>query len=272
MKTYYHANYNGHEIVLGFGNALGFINPVATWAKIDALLAATDKAKQKQAVEVQMGQRGSELRLLLQQAQAAFQSGDQVAAKRADLAAQMKQAEFDDLAVQLVPLVAAFEAKKRELFDAHTEYAHLPAGEDLINDDQHDTMKAAFDALPKGKALKADGTLVTDLRGRVAWTQKPWTRVEVTNVGVDLPKGAIPDESLTDDQRAGIAVQVEADRVAALSDDERKAEADAAKQAALAQAASKRSELEIAGAKDALAQSQAVYADATAAITAKYGQ
>jgi hypothetical protein len=54
MKTIFHANIDGQEIVLGFGEAHGLIDPVATYVKIAPLLAAADETRQMNALNAKI--------------------------------------------------------------------------------------------------------------------------------------------------------------------------------------------------------------------------
>lgn len=271
MKTVVHASIDGFEVVLGFGNADGFIDPQATYAKIGDLIRETDEARAMADIGNRIASRQAEYRALAQQAETARQSGDGNAYKRAVLAVQAKDLEIQVLNDQAVPIVSAFEARRAVLFAEHAEYAKPPQGEDLIADVQAEELKSKHALRGYGRALLMDGTTAPDLRRGVCWMPKPWKRVEILKLGQDWPAGAIVDDQLTDDQRAEIAVQQETDRVASLSPDARAAEAAQAQASALQAAAQKRSELEISGDTGALAKSQAEYQNALLELDVKYG-
>lgn len=270
MKTIVHASIDGFEIVLGFGNADGFIDPQATYAKIGELIRETGEAKAMQAASDALASRKAEYRELYGQYDIARMQGNQFAMQRTGLAIQSKQTEIDEAAAALPDLVTAFEARRAKLFADHAEYAKPPQGEDLIADDAATALQGKF-ALKEGYALLMDGTTVPDLRGRVCWTQKPWKRMEILKLGQDWPAGAIADDQLTDAQRQDIAVQIEADRVAGLTLAQKAEEVKAAQIQAATDAATLRSKLEITGDPSALEKSQAAYQQALAAISAKYG-
>jgi len=279
VKTVFHANVDGREIVLGFGEAHGFIDPEATWRKVEAILAETDESKQMHALNAQINAVRAKASEALATA-AKFEpvilpDGKVLSAGNPQLMAryngeyQMHLGEAEELVKQLTPLVTAFEARRSALFLQQAEYTHPPQGEDLISDDAAASLQAKHAARGDGRALLMSGEYITDLRGREYWLPNPWRKASVAKLGDELPKGAVLTP--TADQSQEIASQQEADRVAALDPDQRTAEAQAAQVAAQQEAAALRARLEITGDAKALAKAQASYADAVEAIEEKYG-
>ena len=184
------------------------------------------------------------------------------------------QTNVDAILLQFPAATEAFRAKSAELMEANTVYCQPPKGEEFITDEEYATIVVA--SSKANTAVKLDGTTVDDFRGSTYWTQTKkgiWSSTTIAKIGETVPSGGILDADLTADQKADIAAQTEAARVAALSDSDKLAEATAAKAAALAASVQKQSEELIAG-KDsttALADAQTQYKAALSSINSKYG-
>jgi uncharacterized coiled-coil protein SlyX len=273
MKTIFHANIDGREIVLGFGEANGLIDPVATAIKIAPLVEAADETKQLTALNAQISARMQAQGQAFELAVRAKSVGDSATLTRQNAEYQAKGMEIAELQKQLPALITAFEAVRAKLTEANAAYTHPPQGEDLIDDAQAAEMAAKHAARGEGRQLLMTGAYITDLRGRDFYLPgPPWQHMVIDKLGEELPADALTPDLLTDAQRAEIAGEAETSRVDALTPEERTAEVERVKAAALAQAAQKRSELEIAGDSKALAKSQAAYQAAVAEIDAKYGE
>ncbi len=272
MKTIFHTNIDGFEVVLGFGEAFGLVDPIATSTKIAPLLLDSPEQQQVAAQSQAIQQRRMEAGQIAVQAKAAFAAGDPAAVQRLNAQYALALADVADMEAALVPLVQAFQAARSKLWEANASYFSPPPGETLIPDDQASTLQMAFASKAPAQQLCMDGTLVGDFRGKIYWTPGArWTKTVVTKLGDGAPAGGIEESALTGDQATAIAAQVEADRVAALTPGEIATEAANAKAGALAQAAQMKTELDIAGDAQALAKSQAAYQAAITDIDAKYG-
>ena len=265
MKTIFHTTIDGHDIVQGFGEAFGLIDPVATSKKIEPLLAALPEQLQLAAKNGEINARRGEAGQAWQLAERARLAGDNATMVRQNAVYQSKLAELEDLGRQLQPLLQAFAVASSEVWNANAVYFHPPSGETLCDDAQAKTLADKHAQRGDGRALLLTGEYVTDLRGRDFWLPgPPWAHKVIDMLGEELPAGALTESELTDAQRAEIAAEAEAARVASLTPEEAQAEADAKSAAILAQAAQMRSELEIQGDPQALAKSQAWYKAQTA--------
>ncbi len=232
MKAVIHANIDGYEIVLGFGEAFRFIDTIATYRKIAPLLECPEQ------------RRWNEL----------LRSG------RGESYLRISEPELEEVLAKI----------RQKLIGANAVYARPPQGEELIADDQAATLWAAFAERGETRQLLMTGEYIDDLRGREYWVKgEEWTGQRITGLGEKPAAGAIPADLLTDAQRAEIAEQQEAERLQNMSPVDRAAEIERLKQGALAQAAHMRSELEIAGDPEALAKSQTWYQRELANIGAK---
>jgi hypothetical protein len=68
---------------------------------------------------------------------------------------------MEDLTAQSVPLIAAVEAKRRELMTTAAIYLGPGAGEDLIADADAAALQAKIAACPADQKTCIDGTYVT---------------------------------------------------------------------------------------------------------------
>jgi len=272
VKTIFHANIDGFEIVLGFGEAFGLIDPVATAIKIEPLIKALPEQLQMNALNAQINATRQSAMQALGLAEGARQRKDAPAMTRQNAEYQAKLMEIAELEKQLPDRIRAFEAARSCITTENAAYMHPPQGEDLIDDAQAASLAQKHALRGDGQQLLMTGEYVTDLRGRDFWIPgPPWQHMQIDKLGENMPAEALAPDQLTDAQREEIAVQNETDRVASLTPEERAAEIDRVKAQTLGQAAQKRSELEIAGDTKALAKSQAQYQEALAGIAAKYG-
>jgi hypothetical protein len=267
MKTVFHANIDGQEVVLGFGEAFGLIDPVATSIKIAPLLTALPEQQALAAMNGQINARRGEAGQAWSLAERARLQQDASTMVRENARYQSKLAELDDLGRQLTPLVAAFSVASAAIWNENAVYFHPPQGETLIDDAQGKQFADKHASRGPGQALLMTGEYVTDLRGTDFYLAgPPWAHKVIDTLGEELPRGALTPDILTEEQRSQIAAEAETARVSALSPADRQAEADAKAQTILAQAAQMRSELEIQGDPAALSKSQAWYKAQAASV------
>jgi len=273
MKTVITQNIDGYEIVTAFGEAT--VDGVATWSAIQDKVIALDELTQVNALKTKIQAQVDIAANMAQLAENATKSGLLVQAE--SYAAQQKSAlsQADALGVDMPTLVEAFEAKRKELFEANAVYHILPSGESQITDAQYETMKTAFDNLTDNGQLLLAGGEVADYRGKSYWIKKSekWESATISTLGVPIPSGGILTANLTSDEQLEIATQAEADRVSSLSDADKLAEALAAQSSVKKSTVQDYQEALISGedATKALASSQEAYKTSLVAINAKYG-
>jgi hypothetical protein len=281
MKTIFHATIDGKEVVLGFGDANGFIDPRATETKIAPMLEALPETMQRLALETELADLRTKAAVALNEASKntpavlpdgkVLSVGNQELMRRYNGEYQMHLGSVAEAEKRIPAIVGAFEAARAKLVVENAVYTHPKPGEDLMEDADAAEMAAKFATKGDGKALLLTGEYIADLRGRDFWLASPWRHMVIDKLGEEIPAGAITPDQLTAGQLSDIAMEQEAQRISALSQEQRDAEVARAKAAALTSAAQTRSELEIAGDTKALAKSQAQYAQALAEIDAKYG-
>lgn len=129
-----------------------------------------------------------------------------------------------------------------------------------------------FMAKGEHEQVTVDGEIIPDYRGQSVWFKSAgeWMKLADIKLGASLSDTDILDADLTGEQRAEIAAQQEQNRIASLSDDERKAEYDTAR-AALAQEAQKmETTLKFDGDVDYQTKAQAFYDESLAELKLKY--
>ena len=274
MKTVFHSNVDGYEIITGFADGNGFIDPVATEAKIGETLRAHPATVAMVNLKNQINAARSQAYQLGGQIQSASARGDTATAQKLAMQAQSLNLQAQSLEIGLPEAIEQYEAVRAGMIADNAVYTAPGAGEELIADDQYATLSQAFALKAYGQALKLDGTYIADLRGETFWmlAGSTWTKTEITALGVDAPSGSIAEDQLTSDQWSQINAQAEAARVAALTPDEKLAEATAAQSAAKAVVA--QVQAEATAGISTIAQVQAavtVYQTTLAGINSKYG-
>lgn len=281
MKTVFHTTIDGKEVVLGFGDANGFIDPRATEIKIAPMLSALPETQQRQALEAELADLRTKAAIALNEAGKntpvvlpdgkVLSVGNQELMRKYNGEYQMHLGSVAEVEKRIPAIVGAFEAARARLVVANAVYTHPKPGEDLMEDNAVAEMAAKFALRGDGQALLLTGEYIADLRGRDFWLASPWRHMVIDKLGEEIPADAIIPDHLTPAQLSEIAASQEAERIAALTPEQLSAEIDRAKAAALTAAAQMRSELEIAGDAKALAKSQAQYQTALVQISAKYG-
>jgi hypothetical protein len=117
-----------------------------------------------------------------------------------------------------------------QLVEQHVVFSSPVAGEALFEDDDSGViaLQAAFKSLgeTQNQFLDFSGAVIPDWRGTKYHLKAGgiWTEVEIADVGIAVPEGAVFPDALTEEQRKEIAEQREAARIAALSPEARAAE------------------------------------------------
>jgi hypothetical protein len=109
------------------------------------------------------------------------------------------------------------------------QYAVYPRpmlGELYITDNEAEEIKFKLASLEEHERLTRDGKKIPDWSKTKYYlkTGDTWTESEITAIGVELPEGAVLPGALTPEQQTEIAVQKEAERIAALDPEAKDAE------------------------------------------------
>jgi hypothetical protein len=126
-------------------------------------------------------------------------------------------------------------------------FANTGPGRKLLTDAEYAAHKAKFDALEQHQLLTEALQVIPDFRDVEYWkkTNGRWNKVKIQTVGETVPAGGVLPDALSAEQRAEIAVQEQADRIAALSAEAKAAEKQARIKAVIHEAAVKKNEAEL---------------------------
>jgi hypothetical protein len=115
-----------------------------------------------------------------------------------------------------------------QLVEQYAVFSEPVPGEVVFEDDDSElaSLELKFKALTEHQFLDLSGEVVPDWRGTKYHlkTDGLWAEVEIKDVGIAVPGGAVFPDKLTEEQRKEISDQKEAARVAALSPEAREAE------------------------------------------------
>jgi hypothetical protein len=236
---------DGYQIVTGFRKRK--IDRRATRRETLAILAGSDKPQYlidaEKEVEVALTVNGEPRNRILDYAH--FRMGEAVKQYKEDIEALQNEN------------VKYIEIMPNEIYNADTT-----------------ELQNQFKTLGNKQLLTVDGTIVKDCRGREYWRKVDdvWECTKIDAIGVDKPSGSKLYKNLTAEEHAEIAAQLETERIAALSAEEKTNEKNRMITAAGHKAVGMRSLAEIGGtdAATALSDAQAWLATETAAIEAKY--
>ena len=274
MKTIKTKQIDGYTVVESVQSAGGFIDPEATKKIVAVEIAKTEVYQQIEALKNQMLEHAVKAREAQIKARQAKQGGKSYDEYWSAYKSEMEK--FNAIQTELLPLATTLKSEFTRLTLEHAVYFNLPEGEELCEDDAADEISAALEsAASNGTVIALQGgeiVEVVDNRGKRFYQKSGgrWVSAEITKLGETAKKSAIAESDLTDDQRAEIAEQNEADRVAALKPADKAAEKAAVLKSLAQAAASKKAELEITGDTQALETAQAWYQSEAAIVEAKY--
>ncbi|MDR1249241.1 MAG: hypothetical protein LBK63_08065, partial [Treponema sp.] len=104
-----------------------------------------------------------------------------------------------------------------------------------------------FEALKEHQCLTEDLETISDFRNSEYWQKQNgrWEKRKIERLGEIIPSDAVVSDALTAPQRAEIAAQEKAERIAALSPEDKAAEKQAQIKAVVHEAVIKRQEAEL---------------------------
>jgi hypothetical protein len=216
------------KIITGFGECS--VDPEATKAVVAGLLAKTPEYARAQSHQAKISAQrkiAGEAYALAEKAHNAGDKKNTAIHNASYLAALGAIAVLED---ELRPLVEAYEAEFTRLYEENPVYFLCGPGQCCC--ENYETLKAKFDALKEHERLTDEGEIIPDWRGTEHWyraAKGKWVNGKIEFIGEELPDKFILPENLTEEQRKEIAAQEEAERIAAMSKDDRAK----AKQAAL---------------------------------------
>jgi hypothetical protein len=150
-----------------------------------------------------------------------------------------------EAAVQKNPELAKMDLEKLfEMYEVLSE--NLGPGKKHFTEADDGVLEGKFDTLQEKQLLTETLEVVADFRGVEYWKLENtrWSKIKIEHIGETVPSGAFLPEALTGEQQAEIAAQGEADRIAALSPDEKEAEKQAKIKAVMKEALARKQEAE----------------------------
>jgi hypothetical protein len=158
----------------------------------------------------------------------------------------------------------------QEALDELTVYSPPLQNEEIITEEEYLVTLEKLKGLEEHQQIAGDGAIILDNRGLEYWIKnsQKWTKEKIETIGVPIPEGAIRPEAITPEQQMEISAQQEAERIAALTPEQREVEKVNAIQGAKSAARIRKEEAEIADEPD---DSKAWFQQRKAEILAKYG-
>jgi hypothetical protein len=134
------------------------------------------------------------------------------------------------------------------LFETYEECSkNLGPGRKPISEAEYAARKAKFDVLGEHQLLTEALEIIPDFRTAEYWqkTNSRWGKYKIEHLGKTVPAKAVLPDALTGAQRSEIAAQERADRITALSPEEKEAEKQAQIKAVIHEAVIKKQEAEL---------------------------
>jgi hypothetical protein len=273
MKTIFHGNVDGYEIITGFADATP--DPMATMAKIAPMLPglpeqqavneiqAKINARRQEVIDKFTGVFGHEPFELRSPAEADWYS-------KAKLACESDVAGISSLLAEPVRLR---DAAVKKLVDENTVYFQPGELEMLDKENKSAELIPLFLARTDREQIQIDGIIVPDFRGVRVFIPGTWTDRVISKLGDKPGAHEIAEQDLTDDHRSEIAAVKESARLAKLTPDEKAAEVKMILDGLASQAAARKDEQIIKGESTdiALRNAQAWYREQEAGVRSKYG-
>ena len=260
MRTVIYKTLDGHKIITGFDRPT--VDGVETGKIVSEAIKETPEW---QAVEAKKAEYSAAIKEL-SNLKGRYKKGSKISREAQDqwnyASAKAKMCQDE-----LKPLAIALSDKLSDLRRSEAVYFEPRAGEVVRDDSEVDVLVGAIQGRSDGTLITLDGATVTDNRGRVYFRKVggKWGRTQIVRIGDAVPADAVtePDET----QR----IEIEIDRVSALSADAKAKEKNKATSEAMKSAAAMRNELEIKADPEALTKSQEAYQVDVNRIEGLYG-
>jgi hypothetical protein len=270
MKTIITQNIDGYDVVIDLDNADKIIDPETTKVIVDKEITKTEIYKNIEQIKNQMQVYANQAYQAIGNAKKAKNKSD---IDKFSLEWRDRNAQVKELQVSLKPLAVQFESEYRSLMKKHAIYFNPAPYEEIITDEQAETIKALMiEATQEGCVVDKTGTKIADNRGKVYFknTKGIWTRQEISKLGDTPLKGSIELKDLTSEQQVEISKQVEAERISGMTSNNKSVELENIIAGLKQQAISMRSGLEIDGDSKALVKAQEWLADEIGKAEVKY--
>ena len=126
------------------------------------------------------------------------------------------------------------EKTEAELIAENVVFSRLDYNQKHVDDAEGKVLQAILDTLNSQKRLLLSGEIISDLRGTEYWIKESdkWKKAKIEMLGENLPLGAVLPADLSRSQDKEIKEQAEAERIAALTPEEKAEEKESALAAA----------------------------------------
>lgn len=275
MKTIITQNTDGYDIIIAFGNADAFIDPIATGKVVNKILQEnpSETLKQIAAIKQEMLGYAVEGKQAMKNAKASARAGNKSETDNHYATWKAKNDQIKECQERLKPLASAFMKERGQAMKDNAIYFTTPAGEYIVTDAEAEAAKTAKEAAAaEGKLVDKDLKIIENNKGVVYWKKvdNKWNRSECLKIGEKIPKGVIVETDLSEEQKVEVIEQLEAERISKLSKSARAKELEQVQAGLRQQAINMRSALEIDGDKAALTKAQEWLVDELGKAEIKY--
>jgi hypothetical protein len=215
---------DGRDVVVSIQEAVA--DPAATAEAVKPLIEALPETAQARAIILKI--QAQQNIMLDENAKA---TARREADPKADISAEearrnQAKANVGVEEQNLRPVLEAIEAARPRLYAEAAVYFPPQEGEKHLSPAEEADLAGKWAALGEHEALTLTGEIIPDWRGAEYHlkTAGTWEKAKVERIGETLPEEAILPGDLTADQRAEIAGQEEAGRIAALDPEAKEAE------------------------------------------------
>ncbi|MDR0758645.1 MAG: hypothetical protein LBF74_00835 [Treponema sp.] len=223
-KTASFETIDDYEVISAINDAT--IDPAATMEAIKPLIEALPETAQAKAITLQIL---AQQEAMLREKQAA--ATKRVANPNADITTEESRWNIAKNSLtlkeqELKPVTEAIETARIRLYEEAAVYCLPGTGQKILSEAEEADLIAKWAELQPHEALTMEGEVIPDYRGTEYHlkTAGVWSKVKIEDIGVPLPEGVVLPDDLTPTQREEIAAQQEADRLAALTPEQRETE------------------------------------------------
>jgi hypothetical protein len=244
---------DGHRIIRCIYDMT--IDPAKTTEAVSEAVKALPETEQARAVQIKIKAQTDKATAASIEAKEAQKKDDSKRADAANKDFQAAMSRIQAIEAELAPINAKIEAEKERLFYERTAYFAPAADEQPLTEAEAAGLAEKLAVLGAHEKLTVEGEAIPDYRDAEYWTKTggQWAKAKIEHINIEPPAGAVLTSALTPEQQAEIAAQKDAERIAALTPEQKAAEIQAALDAAADEAArlEKRDQIQRAAEKSA---------------------
>jgi len=272
MKTIFHGNIDGYEIITGFADATP--DPMATMAKIAPMLPGLPEQQAVNEIQEKINARRQEVidRFTGMFGHEPFELRSPVEADWYSKAKLSCENDVQGISSLLVEPVRLRDAAVKKLVEENTVYFQPGELEMLDKENKSAELIPLFLARTDHEQLQIDGNVIPDFRGIRVFIPGAWTDRVISKLGEKPGAREVSEQDLTDDHRSEIAAVKESARLSKLTPDEKAAEVKMILDGLASQAAARKDEAIIKGESTdiALRSAQTWYREQERTVKSKY--